>query len=363
MKPSYKHTCFFIVVFFLTLSVTAQVNVILRQPVSWHYTTDQLWEATVINSGNSTVSVNIVVKVLNSSGQHLLEGRAGGINLLKGVNTLNVSSVRPSYTFSSKADMNMKSGIFPYGKYTICMHIYDLSYTEVGIGCIEDFEINVLSPPQLFTPSDESEVLTSLPLLAWTPPSPIVSGLKVIYDVKLVEILNEQTAYDALRRNYSRMELKGLTTCYLQYPASALPIEEKKHYAWHVIARSDNYIIGETEIWRFTYIKPTYEAEKKPTIYSKVKTMRDGSFASLINGKLFFQFEEQYANSIITKFEIYNDEQKQVSKKCNQKLLKKSGDNRFEIDISRCSSFKAGIYYLEIENGKNTKYYLTFKVD
>lgn len=362
-QKSYTLTSTILLFLLFRVGVNAQVNTFLRQPLPWHVTLDQLWNASIINSENKIIQVNFKIRLVNSTGNLLLEGAVNQYQLQKGNNVIFGNQLNPFYTFSTYANNNIRSGVLPYGKYTYCMHIYDLNGQEISLGCIEDYEVSAISPPQLFIPSHESIINTHLPFLSWTPPSPPISGLDISYDIKLVEILPGQTLYDAIKRNFARMELKGHSTCYLQYPTSALPIEENKVYAWQVIAKNNDYMIGETEIWSFIYQKLNIPEINKQGVYTKVKKYRDGSFTGLINGKLYFQFDEMYSESATLKFNIYNAEHINVTKKCNQKLLKSSGDNRFEIDISRCSSFKKGVYYLEVVNAKNESYYLTFKVE
>ena len=363
MKSGFKSFLLVVLLGILNQAANAQVNVVLRQPVSWHFTLDQIWNADILNAGSSPIPVVVNVRVSKASGALLVEAKSAEIVLNPGINTLNASRiVSPKYIFAGAADVNIRSGVFPFGKYTISMRIYDRNNQEIGIGSLEEFEINVLSPPLLFVPSNESEISTQYPLLSWSPPSPLVSGLSIVYDLRLVEVMPGQTPYDAVRRNFARVDIHDIPVCYLQYPASSNALEDGKKYAWQVVARNSSYVIGETEIWTFNYVKPRFTEPTTTVVYSKVKKIRDGSFCTLISGRLYFQYDEQYAASV-TRFEIFDGDHKSVSNKCNQKLLKKTGDNRFEIDIEKCSSFKKGYYFLEIENEKQDKFYLTFKVD
>lgn len=349
---------------FLLLSIPraeGQVSVMIRQPLPWHFTAGQVWNADIVNSQSSAIKVILKGSISTASGQMLLEGQSQPLFLQQGMNSLNASVVGAvDYRYGSQADANIRAGVFPYGQYNICMQVYAAAdLAEMGGYCIE-YELNVLSPPFLFSPYDEAELNIQYPLLSWSPPSPLSADLQVVYDLKLVEILPGQNAYDAIRRNYAQVEVKDIPVCYLQYPATALPLAEQKHYAWQVVARSNGYSIGETEIWTFTYVAPKMRQDKDPVAYSKVKKQQDGSWAELINGHLYFQFEEAYSGKEL-QYRIYDARHNDVSKKCGQKLLKSTGDNRFEIDIERCSSFKSGYYLLEVENEKKEKLYLSFR--
>lgn len=103
-----------------------------------------------------------------------------------------------------------------------------------------------------------------------------------------------------------------------------------------------------------------------------LKKKLDGGYYQAINGRLFFRFDEEYAESGDLLFNIYDDEHNLVS---TTSMLPSAlqpqvvyGDNRYHLntvgcDITPSGALANGFYVLEVINDKNEKWYLRFEQD
>ena len=228
----------------------AQISINVSSPPPLNLRARDIYNATVINSGNI---VNVYFKAIltnTSTGKIVLEGKSNIINLNKGSIILNEGLLQPTYNFYSESFR--ASGLAPYGNYEICITVISINNNEViGEGCIA-VEVTPMSPPLLINPENESEINEQYPLLTWLAPTPLKALGSVLYDIKIVEIFPNQTPYDAIQRNYGVLELRGIKNTFLQYPVTAMKLDSSKKYAWRVIAKTnDGNILGETEVWVF----------------------------------------------------------------------------------------------------------------
>jgi hypothetical protein len=105
-------------------------------------------------------------------------------------------------------------------------------------------------PPGLISPKNGASITVPQPTFTWSPPAPSPTG-QVTYEVKIVEILPNQTKEEALRTNPVWYEVTSLRTATLSYPRSARALETGKKYAWQVKMVSDGREVNRSEIWAF----------------------------------------------------------------------------------------------------------------
>jgi hypothetical protein len=94
--------------------------------------------------------------------------------------------------------------------------------------------------------------------------------------------------------------------------------------------------------------------------FAVMKKRLDGGYYQTINKTLYFKFEEEYSVPAGTKlnYRIYNKQRTGVQLQQDNVVY---GDNRYSINVS---SLTANDYYtLEVENSKNEKWLLRFKVN
>lgn len=344
----------------LCFSAKAQVNIIQYPLTGLEFKTTDIFKADIQNAGQSTYRVVISGSVVNSAnGQKVLTAQSTVVDCTPGFKSLNEAALAPQYRFySSVAE---QTGSLPYGSYEVCIKVVQVSGSqeELASAC-QSLELSPMSPPILVNPEHESTVYEKRPLLVWLPPMPVNKN-KVLYDLKLVEILQNQTAYDAVQRNFSIIEKQGIKGTTLQYPANAIALEPLKRYAWQVSAKTeDRKPIGETEIWWFTVADDKdKDTTKKEIPYGLLQKNPDNGYLTINDNKLYFQFDERYNENVLT-FKIMNKNGVEVGNDCGLSLSKQTGINKFLLDLSTCNDIRNGMHILKVTNEKNEVYQLRF---
>ena len=154
----------------------------------------------------------------------------------------------------------LRSGKVPTGSYHVCVEVIQVSTGDViGSDCYtKDIEIEQLTPPILVFPLDEGTVTDRLPTFNWLPPTPVRSGDRISYQLRIVEMLGRQTPYDAMASNPAFFDYRDITTNSFRYPLGARGFVIGRDYAWQIraflAARYGQTVpVGESEVWRFTY--------------------------------------------------------------------------------------------------------------
>lgn len=353
---------FIFVVCLLCSSTKAQINIIQHPLTGLEFKTTDIFKADIQNAGQSTYRVLISGSVINSAnGQKVLTAQSTVVDCVPGFRSLNEASLAPQYQFySSVAE---QTGYLPYGSYEVCIKVVQVSGSqeELASAC-QSLELSPMSPPILVNPEHESTVYEKRPLLVWLPPMPLNRN-KVIYDLRLVEILPNQTAYDAIQRNFTIVEKQNIKGTTLQYPANSIPLEPLKRYAWQVWAKTEERKpIGETEIWWFTL---NDEKEKDTTVrivpYGLLQKNADNGYITVSDNRLYFQFDERYnANELV--YKIFNSKGNEVGGKCRTAINKDPGLNKYHIDLIDCNDIRNGMFTLKVSNEKNEVYQLRFYI-
>lgn len=338
----------------------AQINVIQYPLTGLEFKATDIFKADIQNSGQSTYRVVISGSVINlANGQKVITAQSAVVDCVPGFKSLSENWLTPRYQFHST--VAEQTGSLPYGNYEVCIRVAQVSGSQEELAnTCQTIELSPMSPPILVNPEHESTVYEKRPLLVWLPPMPI-SKNKVVYDLKLVEMMMNQTAYDALQRNYAIVEKQNIKGTTLQYPGNAIALEPKKRYAWQVSAKTeDRKPIGETEIWWFTLAQEQEpDTTKKDAPYGLLQKNADNGYLTVYNNKLYFQFDERYNENVLN-FKIFNNRNKEVAADCGLNLSKQAGVNKFLLDLSACRDITNGTYILKVTNEKNEVYQLRF---
>jgi hypothetical protein len=340
----------------------AQINIVINKPQSFQVKVSDMFNADVINMSGQPIKLYIVGTIINTkTNQKVVQGTSQALEFGVGSKHINENILSPSYTYSSSAVE--QTGYLPYGNYHICLNAYSAADNEPkGDGCIDE-EITPLSPPLLLSPENGSTINTTYPLLIWLPPTPVNNRMGVLYDLKLVELTDNQTAYDAIQRNFSVFEQQNLTTTNLQYPANAIQLQDGKTYAWKILAKTnDGTLIGETEVWMFKleFSNAPIENKIKTNTYAKLtQSNAMNTCYETDSGVLNFSYVEKYKAGILN-YKIYDENNKNVTPKSI--IRKEYGENAISIDLKNTKGFTVDkIYQLVVTNDKSETYKLTFK--
>lgn len=344
----------------LALTGKAQVNVQLQPIMPVQLRLTDMWRANVMNSSGAQINAYLKGSVSYGNTTLIVEGTSQPLVLKPGINVINPASISiRGYEFNPAVNLpNLSSTeLFPFGSYVVCLKVYNANSSELGASCIEAI-IKPLSPPMLLSPYNEAQVHTAYPLLIWSPPTPVPSGMPVQYDLKIVEVLSGQNPADAIQRNFALVQENDLHSNLFQYPVNAVKLEPQKYYAWQVVAKGDNFLIGSTEVWSFTLSNDTTNIHKVdiPNQFYEPKKELDGAYAIAIEtlGLIY----DGLADS--TSVRIYNSLHNPVN--ISLHLQRISDDNRYLINLKETGKLNNGqFYFLELipKNGDKTR--LLFK--
>jgi len=243
--------------------VTLNINPFPSPYVSdWENNPTAVGQATIENRTDNGEEVELFVTVFKSDIGQLLESVGGKVfvqpNSMKTLN--NTDFIRFSsadFTNSSIEEQVFRTGRLPEGTYTACVQVRNLGGANFSPQRCQNFEIVYPDPPQLITPIDKNSVTTEFPTFQWIPVN-VPPQFDVFYTLKIVEVLETQTALRALEANVPVFERNDITSTTFIYPIDGLSFKDDISYAWQVqavdqfgLAPASNQ--GRSEIFEFKF--------------------------------------------------------------------------------------------------------------
>ncbi len=237
-------------------------SVMLHRPPPERLYVEDLWKADVKNQENEPVRVRLKVEVKEQNGGLIFQGVSNDITIpakaRKRITSKEITEVKETRYKPEYEEQIKKTGKFPAGSYRICMYV--LRYRDNSLlakDCIFH-RVTLPCPPRLISPSSGDTIVKPRPLFQWTPPIPLLAGLRVRYRLKVCEIYEDQNPYEAIN-NIPHYENKNLISTSFQYPVGAKAFEDGKSYCWQVQAvDEDGFPIGgndgKSEIRYFTKV-------------------------------------------------------------------------------------------------------------
>lgn len=254
----------FIQYFFLLQSISysqTQVIVHIQHPPPNQLFIEDLWKITLTNTATAPLNIFLTGSIVESNGGELLNARTQGFVLNSGTSILNPSQlgdISIQYSGTEIEKIIKKTGAFPSGDYTICVHAIEVgSKTELGYDCIVQ-KVNNLTPPKLVYPNNKLQISSDFPVFSWIPPSPYRTNQIISYELIIVEILSRQSLNDAMNSNPAWYEQKNISTTIQQYSLASRGFIDGKRYAWKIKCYLNNDFVNESEIREFIFDKNTY---------------------------------------------------------------------------------------------------------
>lgn len=329
----------------------------------------QLWNLTVVNTGNQTIQVQIELSMVNASNsQPVMTATTRILDIPKGLKQLRAVEAAPVTYNILSGDFHLDGsaeGFLPVGTFQLCYSVIriDLETSERVAEDCETVVIEPVSPPQLVTPSDSSETELVRPLFNWLPPSPYQLFTNLVYDFKLVDIQDLQTGAEAIQQNIPLHAQGNLNTTSLQYPASLPALDTAKLYAWQITARSGGAEVARSEVWTFR-VKPTGPDAIKTSLgyYTRLKQENEAGL-TLCYGTLRYEYLNE-ANDKQVSFRIYDISQagrKEIS--LDSSLIDlRYGENLGQLDLTHTDGIKdKHTYLLELINSRKEHWCIRFQ--
>lgn len=328
---------------FIWSSAQSQVIITINQSSPLNAKVSDLFNAGLNNTTTNVINLYLVGSIIDTrNGQELVSAKTDFIDCQPGFTQLSESVLMPLISYSNLSIQ--QSGMLPFGNFKYCLKAFSKAVSEpLGDGCM-DVDNIPLSPPLLISPSNTEEIHLLNPLLIWLAPSPLNPRLEVMYDLKLVEIMQNQTPYDATDRNFAIMEATDLKTTTMQYPANAIALEDTKSYAWRIIAKSsEGNVIGQTETWSFTIKLPKDNLVEEPKVnrnFIRLGSQPDAE-SVLVKDELKLIYEERYGKTNVT-ISIKDMSDKVVY---SLEVAVDKGENRIVINLKDIGVLKDKIVY------------------
>lgn len=260
----------------------AQVQVKLQQPPPNQLRAADLWKLTLNNTTRTTYNIKLEGTLDEAGEGRVATGNSGIISLPPGTKAITYDDVKRGGSVNFKSgkwqEAFMRTGNAPSGNYTICIYVKTETGEELGRDCIEQ-NVEIVSGPTLISPADGETIPEGqTPTFTWLPSTPAPRDVK--YSLKIVEIADNQSPIEAIKRNVVQFEKREIGSTTFQYPLSAKKFEKGKKYAWQVS-------IGDlkSEAWMFSVgnqSKLESLTPKNNATFRSVKEM--GSFSWSLEG-------------------------------------------------------------------------------
>lgn len=266
-----------------SLQAQGAITVTFFRPPPNQLKTTDLYRVRLNNSTGASVRIYLFGTVDEATAGHIVEATSKQFDLAPGLTIINGPELQPidaDYFSQRHKDVFLRTGQAPTGEYTVCVHVRRADNNqEVASDCFTQ-RVQVITPPVLITPPDESEVTTPVPTFSWTAPAPLVRGQQVRYKLRIVEILGRQTAFDAMQSNPAWFEREGISGRTFPLPISARKPRVGQSYAWQVSAFDSDFPLGRSEIWSYTYGKLVVDIRSDTTTRIRTTTKRNTRFSA-----------------------------------------------------------------------------------
>ena len=229
---------------FLTLKANVQTDgpiiLSLKMPPPGTLNMKDFWNITVTNNSGSEQSAYLTGTATEDKDGLIAKGTTVPIILKKGLNNIKIKDLpkTPDVEYIASdpryKESLIRQGEFPSGKYEICVKVISAATNEeLGSDCINQ-EVGETGLLSLINPTDGEVIDTKVPVtFTWSSSGKIPEGG---YNLKIVEIIREQSPESAMNTNKAFFEISEVKTSTLKYPNTAKAFEEGKEYAWMVKA-------------------------------------------------------------------------------------------------------------------------------
>lgn len=360
----------FILILLLTASMRgqSQVTVSLQLPPSGLSMKNQLWNMIVNNSSGAAIEVYIHLNLVEAnSNRPVMSATTSSITLPPGNRFLQYSSCTPvQYIITDPSYQGFASSEFlPVGHFTACYSLYKVlgdGHSQIAEEC-DLIDVEPLSPPQLIYPANKDSIETNSPVFNWIAPAPINLFTSLSYDLELTEMYPGQTEADAVQQNIPLFIQPGVTNTSYPYPGGASGLEPGKKYAWRIVAKNNDAVVGRSEAWWFTLKQPPgNKSFQNDQPFAKLKKGDQLSYAIAYND-LKFEYVNETADTTwnIKVFDLSSAGRKDMNISMDSVSLK-TGINSVSIPADRMEQFtEKHIYLLQVRNSRDELWQLKFE--
>ncbi len=344
----------------------SQVTMTLQVPPTGVLFKSQLWNMSLVYTGNNQINVKINLTLSDASGdQPLLTASSGVVVLNTGAKQLQANDLTPiQYNYLSPVIFDRDpNGYLTAGSYQACYTVLvsdESSGTPLAEDCVT-FEVDPLSPPVLNTPADGDTLQTNIPQFTWLPPTPLNLFYNLSYQFNLVEVLSGQNPADAIQQNIPVYVNNNCSDIFMNYPSSAMALDTGKLYAWQVIAQNNFQPSAQSEVWTFRIKGTTFSlppSDESPFI--KLKREQDASIA-VCTGNVKFYYTNDAGDSTVN-YQITHVDANDAIEVVDSAILSLSfGENQIVLPfVNDNRLLNNGTYLFELVNSRNETWSMKF---
>ncbi len=275
-----------------------QVVVNLQAPPPYQMRIEDMWNLVLINQGDA-IDVLLHGTAIEQTSGLIVDVTTSVFTLPRGskrIRSADVGTVTINRSNETYQSVINRLSALPNGNYEICIEVLrSRDGAILGSGCIQHEVLN-LSQVTLLYPEDnailniidddnESEdsllenqrgiekkdirrgMVIAKPgsitphsrlaypsiIFNWLPPTPIPRNRVVTYRIKIVEMYEHQSSYDAMISNPLFFSVSGLRTTSFVYPVAARNFNPGRTYAWQVEAYIGETVLASSEIFTFSF--------------------------------------------------------------------------------------------------------------
>lgn len=240
----------------LLLPAQGQIGIVLTQPPPNQLKVADLWRIRLTNTTGQTIKVYLYGTADEAKDGPIVAATTAVFDLPPGVKTVTGNDIQPidaDYFNDRYKQFFLRTGQAPTGDYRVCVRVIDAATrAELGTDCYDQV-VQIVTPPVLVNPDDESTVNDRLPVFSWIAPTPLKPGQRPTYQLKIVEILGRQTPYDAMMSNPAFFTRERIPSQLFAFPIAARGFRADQRYAWRITATDGDFPLGQSEIWFFTW--------------------------------------------------------------------------------------------------------------
>jgi len=346
-------------IFFLIGEAVFSQTTISFLPVNeYFFTTDQVWNFNIINTGKQSITSSVEVILLKNGSYPVMTTNVQNFEIQKGLNIF--SNAKKALAVTSYGnDVNSQSfqntGILSPGSYAICVTIKNPIYQTIGYSCRE-LNVTSFTLPVLTYPLNEETIYTSNPILTWLPVLPATLQ-DLTYKMEIWK-----TGAGANFKMTGNLYETTLIENVFPYNMGLPILQTGETYSWNVSAFAGDFYLGSSEIWEFT-INTTAIAKVAEEDEASYRVIGDHTPNAEYTAEAILKIAyNNIANDSLLNYTIFPVDLPDSSLTGLPEIILGSGINNIDIDIQTLDIFiTEQKYTLEIGDGNDRRYSLNFQ--
>jgi len=346
-------------IFFLIGEAVFSQTTISFLPVNeYFFTTDQVWNFNIINTGKQSITSSVEVILLKNGSYPVMTTNVQNFEIQKGLNIF--SNAKKALAVTSYGnDVNSQSfqntGILSPGSYAICVTIKNPIYQTIGYSCRE-LNVTSFTLPVLTYPLNEETIYTSNPILTWLPVLPATLQ-DLTYKMEIWK-----TGAGANFKMTGNLYETTLIENVFPYNMGLPILQTGEAYSWNVSAFAGDFYLGSSEIWEFTINSTANAKIGEEDIVDSYRIIDDATENALYVTENLLKIKYMNgANDSLLHYSISMLDNPEAIVDDLPEILLYRGVNKIDIDLVSLGTMLVETYYLlVIEDSNEREYYLRF---